>query len=58
MFGNENRLVFLIYVSNQKFEDSVDLLLLIVDDKSHYIDIKDFDRFRFHIQKNKNKTWF
>ena len=58
MFGNENRLVFLIYVSNQKFEDSVDLLLLIVDDKSHYIDINDFDRFRFHIQKNKNKTWF
>ena len=27
VFGHENELVFPIYVSNQKFEDSVDLLL-------------------------------
>ena len=43
VFGNKNKLVFLIYVSDQKFEDSMDFLLLIDDDKSHYVYIKDFD---------------
>ena len=55
VFGYENGLVFPIYVSDQKFEDSMDLLLLIDDDKSHYVYIKDFDRFMFHKTKNKNK---
>ena len=45
VFGYENELVFPIYVSDQKFEDSMDLLLLIDNDKSHYVYIKDFDRF-------------
>ena len=36
MLGYENKLIFPIYVSNQKFEDSIDLLLLN-DDKSHYV---------------------
>ena len=58
VFGYENWLVFPIYVSNQKFENSMDLLLLIDDDKSHYAYIKDFDRFIFHKTKNKNKKWF
>ena len=31
---------------------SMDLLLLIDDDKSHYVYIKDFDRFMFHKTKN------
>ena len=43
MFGNKSKLVFLIYVSDQKFEDSMDSLPLIDDDKSHYVYIKDFD---------------
>ena len=58
VFGYENGLVFPIYVSDQKFEDSMDLLLLIDDDKSHYVYIKDFDRFMFHKTKNENKKWF
>ena len=53
-----NELVFSIFVSDQKLEDSLDLLLLIDDDKSHYVYIKDFDRFMFHKTKNKNKKWF
>ena len=56
-FGYENGLVFHIYVSDQKFEDSMDLLLLI-DDKSHDVCIKDSDRFIFYKTKNKNKKWF
>ena len=55
VFGYENELVFPIYVSDQKFEDSIDLLLLIDDDKSHYACIKDFNRFIFHKTKNRNK---
>ena len=42
----------------KKFEDSMDLLLLIDNDKSHYVYIKDFCRFMFHKTKNKNKKWF
>ena len=52
VFGYENKLVFPIYISDQKFED---LLLLINNNKSHYVYIKDFDRFMFHKTKNKNK---
>ena len=48
VFGNENKLVFPIYVWDQKFEDSMDLLFLVDDGKSHYVYIKDFDRFIIH----------
>ena len=36
----------------------MDLLLLINNDKSHYVYIKDFNRLMFHKTKNKNKKWF
>ena len=58
VFGYENELVFPIYVSDEKFKDFMDLLLLIDDDKSHYVYIKDFVRFTFHKTKNKSKNWF
>ena len=59
VFGYEDKLVFPIYVSDQKFEDSMDLLLLINDDKSHYVDIKDYYRFMLKIkQKIKTKNGF
>ena len=55
MFGYENGLIVPIFVSDKKFENSIDLLLLIDDDKSHYVYIKEFDRFMFHKTNNKNK---
>ena len=58
VFGYENKLVFPIYVSNKEYRDSIDLLLLIRDNKSHYVYIKGFNRFIFHKTKNKNKKWF
>ena len=58
VFDHENVLVFPIYVSRQKFEDFMDLLLLIDDEESHYMYIKDFNKFMFHETKNKNKKWF
>ena len=51
----ENKLTFPIYISDQKFEKSMDLLQIFDGDKSH-VYIKDFERFIFHKTKNKNKT--
>ena len=51
-------MVFPIYVSDQKFKSSMDLLLLINEDISHYVYIKDFNTFMFHKTKNENKRWF
>ena len=58
VFGYENGLVIPIYVSDQTFKDWMDFLLLIDNDKSHCVYIKDFDRFMFHKTKSKNKKWF
>ena len=58
MFGYENRLVFPVYISNQKSKDSMDLLFLIDNDKPHYVYLQDFNRFMFHKTKNKNKKRF
>ena len=58
VFGYENKLFFSIYVSDQKFEDSIEILLLIDDGKSHYVYNKNFERFMFHKTKNKIKKWF
>ena len=58
VFGYENRLVYPIYISDQKFGDSMNFLLLIDNDKSHYVYIKDFNRLMFHKTKKKKKKWF
>ena len=58
VFCYKNKLVFPICVSDQKFEDSMDLLLVTDGDISLYVFIKDFDRFMFHKTKNKNKKYF
>ena len=58
MFCYESKLTFPIYIPDQKFENSMDLLIVTDGDKSHYVYIKDFDRFMFHKTKNKNKKYF
>ena len=55
VFGYANRLFFQFLF---QICCSIDLLLLIDDDKSHYVYIKDFNTFMFHKTKNKNKKWF
>ena len=57
VFIYENGLIFPIYLSNQKYKHSMDLLLLINDDKLHYVYIKDINRFIFHKTKINNKKW-
>ena len=49
VFGYENRPVFPIYFSDKKFKDSMDLLLLIGNDKSNYVYIKEI-----YVSQNKN----
>ena len=58
VFGYEDKLVFPIYISNKNFDNSMDLLFLLEDNKSHYVYIKDFNTFMFHKTKNKNKKRF
>ena len=58
VFGYEDQLVYPIFISKQTFQDSMDLLLLSEDNKSHYVYIKDFNTFMFHKTKNKNIKWF
>ena len=58
VFIYENEMVFPVYVSDKKYKDFMDLLLLIDDDKSHYVYIKDFKTFMSHKTKNENKKWF
>ena len=38
----ENKLTFLIYISDQKFENLTDLLLVINENKLHYVYIQNF----------------
>ena len=58
VFCYENGLVFPIFVSDQKFENSMDLFFVTDGDKSHYIYNKDFDRFMFNKTKKKKKKCF
>ena len=58
VFCYENGWTYPVYVSDQKFGDSMDLLLIIDENKSHYVYIKDFNRFMCNKTKNKNKKYF
>ena len=58
VFCYENGLTFPIYASDQKLKNSMDLLLVIDENKSNYLHIKNFKRFIFHKTKNKKKNTF
>ena len=54
VFCDENKTVYPVYLSNQCFNGSMDLLLV----GDHYVYIKNFNRLTFNKNKNKNKKWF
>ena len=58
VFCYENGLTYPVYVSDQKFHNSMDLLLISNENKSHYVYIKDFIRFMCNKTKNKIKKHF
>ena len=47
VFCYENQLTFPIYISDQEFEKSMDLLLVIYESQSHYLYIKSCEGFMF-----------
>ena len=55
LFCYEKKLTFPIYISYPKFENSMDLLPIINENKSHYVYIKDFDIFMFHKTKKQKQ---
>ena len=58
VFYHENKIAYPVYLSNQRFNDCVDLLLISNDFTNHYMYIKDFNRLMFNKTKNKNKNYF
>ena len=58
VFCYENKVVYYVYLSDQKFSDSMDFLLISDKFKSHYVYLKDFDRFMFNKTKYKGKKYF
>ena len=54
----ENGLTYPVYVSDQKFHNSMDFLLIKDENKSHYVYIKDFNRFMCNKTEDKNKKHF
>ena len=58
VFCYDNKLTYPVYLSDQKFNDNMDLLLISNEFKSHYVYIKDFHRFMFNKTKNRNKNIF
>ena len=58
VFCYESGLTYPIQVSNQKFKDCMDSLLISNENKSHYVSIKDFNRFMWNKTKNENRKYF
>ena len=58
MFCYENGLTYTVYLSDQRFRDCMDLLLIANENKSDYVHIKYFNRFMCSKTKNKNKNIF
>ena len=58
VFCYENTLVHLVYLSDQKFGNCMDLLLITNTNKSHYVYIKDLNRFICNKTKCRTKKHF
>ena len=48
-------LVYPVHILGQKFKDCIDLLLIMDENKPHYVYIKDFNRFMCNKTRCKNK---
>ena len=58
MFCYKNRIIYPLYISSKKFSDCMDLLLILNENKSQYMYIKDFNRLMFNKTKNKTRNYF
>ena len=58
VFGYEEKQPYPIYISNEKYEDHMELLLITNGEKSHYVLIKDFNKFMYQQTKHKERKHF
>ena len=58
VFYYDNKLTYSIDLSNQRFNNDIDLLLISNEFKSHYVYIKDSHKFMFNKTKNRDKKYF
>ena len=58
VFGYENKQPYPIYVSKEKHDRHMNLLLITEDVNKHYVLIKDFNRFMFNQTKHEHRKHF
>ena len=58
VFCYENNLVYPVPISDQQFQDHMNLLLISDKNKAHYVYIKDFNRFMCNKRKSRTKKHF
>ena len=58
VFGYEDKQPYPIYISKEKYEDHMELLLITKDENKHYVLIKDFNKFMYNQTKHKERKNF
>ena len=58
VFGYEDKQPYPIYVSKEKYEDHMELLLITENKNKHYVLIKDFNKFMYNHTKHKERKHF
>ena len=58
VFGYENKQPYPIYVSKEKYEDHMELLLVTENENMHYVLIKDFNKFMYNQTKHEHRKHF
>ena len=58
VFDYEEKQKYPIYVSKEKYEDCMNLLLITENENKHYVLIKDFNKFMYNQTKHKERKHF
>ena len=58
VFGYENKEAYPLYISKYNYPDKCGLLLLSKGELTHYVWIKDFNKFMYNKTKHKGKKHF
>ncbi|XP_068728071.1 uncharacterized protein [Montipora capricornis] len=58
VFGYEDKQPYPIYVSKEKYEDHLNMLLITENENKHYVLIKDFDKLLYNQKKHKERKHF
>ena len=58
LFGYEEKQPFPIYISKEKYQDHMELLLITEGENKHYVLIKEFNKFMFRQNKHEHRKHF